>query len=113
MASEKRLISIELWEEFKNEITKDLDPYDQYDSGYEDALERADDWLFCQPEHNAVEVVHGRWENIRNFGSGECYGWCSHCKTPVKADNATGLVQNNRFCHWCGAKMDGDGNGSA
>ena len=56
---------------------------------------------------NRVEVLHARWENIRNFGGGECYGWCSHCKTPVKADNATGLKQNNRFCHWCGAKMDG------
>ena len=59
------------------------------------------------PAVDAVEAVHARWENIRNFGGGECFGWCSHCKTPVKADNATGLVQNNRLCHWCGAKMDG------
>lgn len=59
---------------------------------------------------DAVEVVHARWNPIRNFGGGECYGYCTNCKTPVKADNATGLVMSNRFCHWCGAKMDG-GNG--
>ena len=59
------------------------------------------------PTVDAVEVVHARWNPIRNFGGGECYGYCTNCKTPVKADNATGLVMNNRFCHWCGAKMDG------
>jgi hypothetical protein len=53
-------------------------------------------------------VVHARWNPIRNFGGGECYGYCTNCKTPVKADNATGLVMSNRFCHWCGAKMDGE-----
>ena len=59
------------------------------------------------PTVDAVEVVHARWSPIRNFGGGECYGYCTNCKTPVKADNATGLVMSNRFCHWCGAKMDG------
>ena len=59
------------------------------------------------PGVDAVEVVHAKWSPIRNFGGGECYGYCTNCKTPVKADNATGLVMSNRFCHWCGAKMDG------
>ena len=74
------------------------------------ALDMVRQFIKEMPTVDAVEVVHARWNPIRNFGGGECYGYCTNCKTPVKADNATGLVMNNRFCHWCGAKMDGDGN---
>ena len=54
------------------------------------------------------EVVHGKWENITDFGCGNCFGYCSVCRTPQKAYNAAGLKLNHRYCSWCGAKMDGD-----
>lgn len=94
MENEKRLIDA-------NALTDDTYILNSWDA----PIVRA--WLDDQPTVDAVEVVHARWNPIRNFGGGECYGYCTNCKTPVKADNATGLVMSNRFCHWCGAKMDG------
>ena len=41
------------------------------------------------PLADVVEVVHGRWEDIVDFGGGNCYGLCSVCKTEHKAENAT------------------------
>jgi hypothetical protein len=55
------------------------------------------------------EVVHGRWEED---------GWeyvCSHCKTKFYDDVKfiiPGDFKLPRFCPECGAKMDGDGNGT-
>ena len=107
MANEQRLIDANPIVKF---IMDGLNNPDKLKALGHDAIEILAEIEFADTV-DAVPVVHGRWENIRNFGSGECYGWCNQCKTPVKADNATGLVQNNRFCRWCGAKMDGDGNG--
>ena len=60
------------------------------------------------PTVDAVEVVHGRWEDIKDLGGGNCFGYCSNCKTPQKASNATALKSMHRYCRWCGAKMDGE-----
>ena len=69
------------------------------------------DWIYSMLEHaptvDAVEVVHARWENIKHFGGAGCFGFCSNCKTPQKAQNATELKWLHRYCRWCGAKMDG------
>ena len=59
-------------------------------------------FLVKQPKVDAVEVVHGRWENIS--GGMVKLGDCSECKVrqPVIGSN---------YCKNCGAKMDGDENG--
>ena len=54
------------------------------------------------PIVDAVEVVHGRWIDAREY----CGDFmCSNCDA---------LYGTNKFnyCPNCGAKMDGDGNGS-
>lgn len=56
-------------------------------------------------EVDAVEVVHGRWD-------GEYLDprfICSECGKWFLVEDATG---NMNYCPNCGAKMDGDGNGS-
>ena len=65
-----------------------------------------------QPTVDAAPVIHGRWENIKHFAGADCFGYCSNCKTPQKAQNATALKGLHRYCRWCGAKMDG-GNDNA
>ena len=62
------------------------------------------------PAVDAVEAVHARWINIKEYGS-RCFGFCSDCAAVQKATNATALRAFHRYCRWCGAKMDGDGNG--
>ena len=59
----------------------------------------------------ADAVVHGKWEIVCNVANGNCIGLCSNCKTPHKANNLTALMVGLRYCSWCGAKMDGGGNG--
>ena len=49
---------------------------------------------------DAVEVVHGRWEQNGNFLM------CSECYDLYKEREATVFC----YCPNCGAKMDGDGN---
>ena len=60
------------------------------------------------PTVDAVEVVHGWWENITDYGGGNCFGYCSNCRMPIKSNNRTALLMDNRYCRYCGAKMDGD-----
>ena len=57
------------------------------------------------PTVDAVEVVHGRWVNpyINRYGH-PCH-CCSECG--FKAS-----YQDKNYCPNCGAKMDGDGNGT-
>ena len=58
------------------------------------------------PTVDAAEVVHGRWiekEYCEPWG-GYYLFHCSECDTP----NA----QERNYCPNCGAKMDGDGNGT-
>ena len=69
------------------------------------------------PTVDAVPVVHGHWED----GWGEdCYGSiayksidCSECHEIFKIESHDREYWKNRFevCPFCGAKMDGDGNG--
>ena len=59
-----------------------------------------------QPTIEAVEVVHGRWEQTEHYG----FLRCSKCKDVYVEDEwlADGKWS---YCPNCGAKMDGDGNG--
>lgn len=62
--------------------------------------------LDAAPSIEAEPVRHGVWENIVDFGGGDCYGYCSRCHTDHKAQNPTALKLSYRYCRWCGAKMD-------
>ena len=63
----------------------------------------------------AVEVVHGRW-NERDWSGTKVGGFmaCSNCNVmiPTVDKNRYCLLRLN-YCPNCGAKMDGDGNGTA
>ena len=100
MANEKRLIDANALD-FDFPVTDDL---------IEMGIEMVRARVVTAPTVDAVEVVHGRWVNVQTLGSG-CVGFCSNCMTPHKANNATALRMDYRHCRWCGAKMDGDGNG--
>ena len=63
--------------------------------------------LTYAPAVDAVKVVHGRWENITDYGGGNCFGYCSNCRMPIKSNNRTALLMDNRYCRYCGTKMDG------
>jgi hypothetical protein len=95
MASEKRLIDANKWEAFYHELKQSLEVYNPYEDGYEDALDRVDDWMDAQPTVDAVEVVHGRWKEgylIHPYGCSRC--WARRDKI-------------SPYCPNCGAKMDG------
>ena len=53
-----------------------------------------------------VEVKHGKWINVQDFGGGKCLADCSICRTQEKAPNPTALKMFRRYCSYCGAKMD-------
>ena len=50
---------------------------------------------------DAVEVVHGQWEDV------QCVFACSECQTWVLVEDGN---MDMNYCPNCGAKMDGDGN---
>ena len=60
------------------------------------------------PAADVVEVVHGEWTNIRDYGD-YCLGHCSVCRTPQEVAFPSALKEGFRYCRWCGAKMDGKG----
>ena len=100
-----------------SEVKKKLTAVRQYFSGYpstdQDKLARSVVKL-CMEEVgkikpvDAVEVVHGRWIKVVDFGDGNCFGFCNVCGTEQKAQNASALKMSHRYCRWCGAKMDGE-----
>ena len=91
------MIDATKWEEFYQEMTKDLKPYDHYDDGYRDAMDNVDDWI----DGNQVEaepVRHGYWMCGDYYDIGDV---CSEC------DWDSGMVNPTlRYCPNCGAKMD-------
>lgn len=67
-------------------------------------------FIEAAPSADVVEVVHGEWVHIKDYGGGKCSGHCSVCWAPQEADNPSALKGGFRYCRWCGAKMDGDDN---
>ena len=55
---------------------------------------------------DVVEVKHGKWINVQDFGGGKCFADCSICRTQEKAPNPTAFKMFRRYCSYCGAKMD-------
>lgn len=98
MATEKRLIDA-------NAIVVpkyDVEGRDLFNQGY--CQGKTDGILEVKvlaPTVDAVEVVHGRWEK---YGK---HDWrCSVCKVGVPYS-----YTGHKYCHNCGAKMDGGWNG--
>ena len=60
-------------------------------------------YLNTLPTVDAVEVVHGQWEQGDYYDCGDV---CSVCDWDSYIDNC-----DWSYCPNCGAKMDGDGNG--
>ncbi len=106
MANEKRLVAYDpiAFGEFTQSLKNTLEVYDPYSDGYEDGVERIEDWL----EFNyvdAVEVVHGRWivdkEHLK--------ATCSECGKILRFSDEMQIAflhDEERFCYYCGAKMD-------
>ena len=73
------------------------------------------DMLESRPTVDAVEVVHGKWNDYQ-FIKADCpkNGFpsvkCSHCDI-VLCDIINVHSFMYHYCPSCGAKMDGDGNG--
>ena len=69
------------------------------------------------PTVDAVEVVHGRWEDMWKGKYANPRFRCSVCKTKALHINVLNGLGNwideqelSNYCPNCGAKMDGDGN---
>ena len=59
------------------------------------------------PTADVVEVRHGEWETILDCQPNRLLAYrhiCSECKNTYKDLNCRG----HNYCHWCGAKMDGE-----
>lgn len=100
MASEKRLIDPTEYKSFLERYIKGL--YEVDAPMIAGAVERCLYKLEAQPTVDAVEVVHGRWEEI-----GAADYQCSRCGFRFSSADPIAMFQ---YCR-CGAKMDGDVNG--
>ena len=77
----------------------------------------------CKPKHcslvdaqrnipavDAVEVVHGRWEQTERkgqYGLKFCDTVCSNCRIEAEElTNGCGMLLLSEYCPHCGAKMD-------
>ena len=70
----------------------------------DDAIGLIDD----APTVEAVEVVHGRWEQVQRWATKAKYR-CSICGREIMSA-AKVNIEKYPYCH-CGARMDGDENG--
>ena len=68
--------------------------------------EAACEQIKMMPTEDVEEVKHGHWVGVADYGNGNCIGYCSVCGTTHKAENASELKCFQRYCMWCGAKMD-------
>ena len=89
----KKIIDIEEWDALYKRLTQNLEPYEHYDMGYEDALNCIDDWIDSLPiVDNMVKVVR-----------------CKDCKYSRKRnkDEARYLVEGVLICTNCESAVDG------
>ena len=61
------------------------------------------------PTVDAVEVVHGRWEQMEFWPDGGTWR-CSECGRQIMFMKDTPVTMEMHYCPNCGAKMDGDVN---
>ena len=103
MANEKRLIDA-------NELMSNIHFYDEQQKNDVWRTSDIEALLAEQPTVDAVEVVHGRWILEKEFADGTADYKCSVCEYD---DSFYRNLVNAwyKYCPYCGAKMDGDGNG--
>ena len=97
------------FESFIRHITKHREQYDKYDMGYTDAVDNIESWLDGN-KVDAVEVVHGRWEDayeIKSFRHTNIpVVQCSKCEVYF-----CDIINNHHYmynyCPNCGADMRG------
>ena len=102
------------WNTLFKEMTKGLNPYDHYDMGFRDAMDRVDDWMDAQPtapavpghtdQHNISEMAYkngyakGYEDGKRD--SGKRGHWI--IKSSGHGANATNWAECSE-CHVCGS----------
>ena len=112
MATEKRLIKMKDATAVYNGIALYMAENAYLNDTALDVLKMVAEWLNEAPTVDVVEVVHSRFVRIADFGDGEgCFGHCEKCGTVHHSQSPVALKADYRWCRWCGAKMDGDGNG--
>ncbi len=120
MATEKRLIDANAFREFLEEIRQDYREEDTLSSGFATCLIETvqDEYLALAPTVDAVEVVHGRWEDVYGGKYQNKRFRCSVCKEKALfkfgQDELLSWHEEQKLSHYCpncGAKMDGDGIG--
>lgn len=57
---------------------------------------------------NYVPLVHGKWIQSKTISD---YFHCSCCKVPNKMKKSCNTYVLPKYCHCCGAKMDGEADG--
>ena len=73
--------------------------------------------VISAPTVDAVPARHGKWvDENGNRPYGYRFNWlCSECGRPQHTSTAKLLKEfeeEHRWCHFCGARMDGKGNGN-
>ena len=79
-----------------------------YRLGWNDALEAARE---NAPSANVEPVIISFWKDANgNRSEGAHFAWwCDNCGKPQTnsvSKTLTEFTEENRFCHWCGAKME-------
>lgn len=100
MATEKRLIDANVFAEHLERMAKTT--YPNLLPGLLEAADFARDFI---PTVDAVEVVHGRWEQVQRWATKAKYR-CSVCGREIMSATKVN-IEKYPYCH-CGAKMDGD-----
>lgn len=111
MSSKKRIIDVEEWDAWYHEHIKNLNSYDIYDTGYEDALDAADDWMDAQPTGRAFVISEkedqkiSEWKQNHRLKHACSYGSCiggeySYAFSPTSIGTIGSVV-----CDRCGEEF--------
>ena len=109
MENKKWLIDADEFKMFLEDVRQDYLEEDTFSSDFAAKVIETvqDEYLTNAPTVDAVEVVHGRWEE-QYTPNGKYVAWdgfyCSICGKQSAKSN---------YCPNCGAKMDGDKNETA
>lgn len=71
MSNKKILIDVEEWNELYKELIDGLEPYDQYDMGYGDAVDRIDYWMDTLPVIDNDDGLIGQYRWERDIAIGQ------------------------------------------
>ena len=119
MANEKRLIDANAFFDVVRFTDADMHEVDRNENHtYGFTREAIKDMLDNAPTVDAVEVVHGYWidsYSVDHIGRIIEHSIdCSVCDSVFKDDSREVVKhwkEHFKLCPFCGAKMDGDGNG--